>query len=99
MEKQPILELANELFELMGKENEKPMDKVLKPCPFCNSTDYLMILYCKEECCDDTICENCDKKRYTICCSARENGCGAICGYAETEKKAIEKWNRRATNG
>lgn len=99
MGKPSILDLANEIFELMSKETEKPMDKVLRPCPFCNSTDHLVILSCNEYCCDDMICENCDKKRYTICCSETEGGCGAICGYAETEQKAIEKWDRRANNG
>ena len=75
------------------------MQNELKPCPFCNSTENLIVISCIDDCCDDAICENCPHEiQYTVCCNARESGCGATSGYAETEEKAIEKWNRRVEN-
>ena len=74
------------------------MPNELKPCPFCNSTEHLKIMSCDEDCCENEICIGCDKQRYTVCCSAREGGCGAICGYKETKEKAIECWNGRVDN-
>lgn len=75
------------------------MQNELKPCPFCNSTENLEVISCEETCCDDVICEDCPHKpQYTVCCNARESGCGVTSGYAETKEKAIEKWNRRVDN-
>lgn len=73
-------------------------NRELKPCPFCGGHN-LEIISCDEDACCDFHCDGCDDKRYTVCCSATQGGCGCASGYKDTKEEAIEAWNRRAENG
>jgi hypothetical protein len=62
----------------------------LRACPFCGHSGELT---------------DSDKTRvfgvseafgYTVLCSGAKGGCGATCGYWETEAEAAERWNERA---
>lgn len=65
----------------------------LLQCPFCGSLTAPRVL------------NNFDLEQYedgptiyTVVCSGQvgNGGCGASCGYSETEPEAIEAWNTRA---
>lgn len=74
------------------------MAKELKPCPFCGA-DAAIITACYENVCgDDCNCDGCDDCTYAICCSMNSGGCGASSGYRASVDKAIEAWNRRASD-
>lgn len=67
----------------------------LKPCPFCGNSESLTIIDAKE-------IKTCPYPfGYLACCSAKSNiseevrGCGAHTGWCNSEKEAVEKWNRR----
>jgi hypothetical protein len=62
----------------------------LRACPFCGHSGELT---------------DSDKTRvfgvseafgYTVLCNGAKGGCGATCGYWETEAEAADRWNERA---
>ena len=67
----------------------------LKPCPFCGNSTAVSLI---DE--SDMNCTN-----YVVVCSVVELtnypqddwkcGCGATGGYAQSQTKAVEQWNRR----
>ena len=73
-------------------------NRELKPCPFCNGEN-IIIIPCYEENCENECCEGCDDVKYTAVCRKSKNGCGASCGWHKTKELAIAAWNRRADNG
>lgn len=65
----------------------------LKPCPFCGGEN-LLVGTAREievDCGDDD--------SFAVCCNYRKGGCGAVSGYRDSKKEAIEAWNRRTENG
>ena len=73
----------------------------LKPCPFCGkSVAEFVTIKELEECkhFEDDACpayepSECAVKK--IVCDFNQGGCGASTGYASSEDKLIELWNRR----
>jgi hypothetical protein len=67
------------------------MTSALIQCPFCGSltapkvTDNVSLGYA----------EHIEAFAYAVVCSAAVGGCGATCGFQETEDDAIEAWNKR----
>lgn len=64
---------------------------LLLQCPFCGSLTAPRI-----ETSDGLQC-NMEYQFYTVICDAspKLGGCGATCGFHETEEEAIEAWNKR----
>lgn len=70
----------------------------LKPCPFCHAAHdggvvrIASVWEDHEDCCEvQAGHQDC----WQVVCDAKIGGCGAAGGYAITEDKAVEKWNRR----
>lgn len=67
------------------------MSKELKPCPFCNNAAAPEIITADELCVGGMT----DPDQRTVVCSALNGGCGATCGYQDSDEEATEAWNRR----
>ena len=68
------------------------MDEKLRECPFCGKR-----VACRgnsEECLD--LCHQGLTVMHTVVCDFRRGGCGATCGFHETEAEAVYHWNIRA---
>jgi hypothetical protein len=70
------------------------------PCPFCGDKRFAKIISNR-----DLRGEECMEGRslmYTVVCDASspswasKRGCGASCGYQDTQEAAVREWNRRA---
>lgn len=70
------------------------MDK-LQPCPFCGREDTMSVAS------NVDLGFACDTEAYgfTVNCSGLHEGCGATCGYYDTEAEAVEHWNTRLMLG
>lgn len=62
----------------------------LQVCPFCAHTGELT------DSAATRAFDGAEAFGYTVLCNAARGGCGATCGYWETEAEAIEHWNDRA---
>lgn len=69
------------------------MSTELKPCPFCGSRTALFVGNFYEI---NGIHEEDEDENYAVCCGILNGGCGASSGYEDSDKAAIEAWNRRA---
>lgn len=66
--------------------------KKLKPCPFCWNTQPKLLRDA-----DISICyQGHVPVYYAVVCDATKGGCGATGGFAESEEKAADNWNKRA---
>ena len=82
-------------FELKG------VSMFLRSCPFCGKSVATFVTAREEEECkhfEDDVCpvyepDECGVKK--IVCDFTQGGCGASTGYASSEERAIELWNRR----
>lgn len=73
------------------------MTEELKPCPFCGKKVAIVTNCVEIEGCENfESCANCGWK--CVVCNAIDGGCGASGGYADSEEKAITKWNTRASD-
>lgn len=61
-------------------------------CPFCGSLTAPRIANSL----DMGVLGYTDFYAFTIHCDDEEDGCGATCGYLDTEAEAIAAWNTRA---
>ncbi len=66
------------------------MNKI-KSCPFCGHNTAPVIVWASE---DAPLGSN-DTDQVYVVCNIHEGGCGATGGYKDTEKQAIQNWNRR----
>lgn len=66
-------------------------DPVLNQCPFCGSQTAHRIET------SDGLQFQIEYLFYTVVCdgSPKSGGCGATCGFQETEEEAVEAWNKR----
>lgn len=73
------------------------MSEKLKKCPFCEK-EVADIANCieLEDCANFEECGN--SGWVCVVCNANKGGCGATGGYADSEEKAILKWNTRASD-
>lgn len=64
----------------------------LLQCPFCGSLTAPRIET------SDGLQFHIEYQFYTVICDAtpKHSGCGATCGFQETEEEAVEAWNKRA---
>lgn len=73
------------------------MTEKLKSCPYCKK-EVANITNCieLEDCANFEECGN--SGWVCVVCNANKGGCGATGGYADSEEKAILKWNTRAAD-
>jgi Lar family restriction alleviation protein len=63
----------------------------LKPCPHCGKLDTVWVGNRNK-----ISGTKSDGQRIAVNCNRQIGGCGATGGYFDTEKEAVEAWNRRA---
>lgn len=66
-------------------------------CPFCGKE--VAGILSQTEMMDEAGVEPFEHaERYTIVCDFTRRGCGATCGFHDTEEDAINRWNSRVVN-
>lgn len=90
-----------------NERKDKKMEE-LKSCPFCGRS--VAVVSSIQECenCGNFESEDCPECYETtgtsyclriVVCDALNGGCGCSTGWCANEEKAVEAWNRRASDG